>query len=200
MYCEISPRQSGKTTRLIQAALDYLIHNPTHIIAVVGISGKTIKHLKHKLVSLVNLLDITTPSMLVMVNRVRFKIPWAWSGVGYDREPDYWFFDEFGYMEERGIRHPITRDIIDNAYYSTTPGFTNSTNIIVEYCNRHNTQIHFNNPWAEERIQEQNNWSNYTREAVLGDWTRYMEERGLIKGIKINLIRKEIKKHRFTLW
>jgi hypothetical protein len=35
---------------------------------------------------------------------------------------------------------------------------------------------------------------------VLGDWVRYMETTGLINGIKENLIRKEIKKHRFTSW
>ena len=61
-------------------------------------------------------------------------------------------------------------------------------------------QIHFNNPWTEERIQEQGNWTDYIREAILGDWVRYMETNNLINGIKENLIRKFIKKHRFTSW
>jgi hypothetical protein len=50
MYVEISPRQSGKTTRLIQAASDYLRHNPTHNIAVVGINLNVVNDLKNKFI------------------------------------------------------------------------------------------------------------------------------------------------------
>jgi hypothetical protein len=192
MYVEISPRQSGKTTRLIQAASDYLRHNPTHNIAVVGMNSKNVVDLKDKFTRLLTNQNIS---------RVRFM-----SGNLFGRfllsntEPDYWFFDEFGYMREDYVRHPIYRNIIENGYYCTTPGHSLSTNLIVNHCRQNNIQIHFNNPWTEERIQEQGNWTDYIRECVLGDWVRYMETTGLINGIKENLIRKEIKKHRFTSW
>ena len=103
-------------------------------------------------------------------------------------------------MREENIKHPIYQDIIENAYYTTTPGHNTSTNLIVNHCIQNNIQIHFNNPWTEERIQEQGNWTDYIREAILGDWVRYMEANNLINGIKENLIRKFIKKHRFTSW
>jgi hypothetical protein len=191
MYVEISPRQSGKTTRLIQAASDYLRHNPTHNIAVVGMNSKNVVDLKDKFTRLLTNQNIS---------RVRFM-----SGNLFGKfllsntEPDYWFFDEFGYMREDYVRHPIYRNIIENGYYCTTPGHSLSTNTVVENCIQRGIQIHFNNPWTEQVIQE-NLWSDYIRDSVLGDWIRFMESKGLPHGIKINLIRKEIKKHRFTSW
>jgi len=188
MYVEISPRQSGKTTRLIQAASDYLRHNPTHNIAVVGMNVKNLMDLKDKFTRLLTNQNIS---------RVRFMSGNLFGK--FNTEPDYWFFDEFGYMREDYIRHPIYRNIIDNGYYCTTPGHSLSTNIIVDHCIQRGIQIHFNNPWTEQVIQE-NLWCDYVRESVLGDWVRFMESKGLFNGIKINLIRKEIRKHRFTSW
>jgi hypothetical protein len=188
MYVEISPRQSGKTTRLIQAASDYLRHNPTHNIAVVGINSKNVGDLKDKFTRLLTNQNIS---------RVRFMSGNLFGK--FNTEPDYWFFDEFGYMREDYVRHPIHRNIIENGYYCTTPGHSLSTNTVVEHCIDRGIQIHFNNPWTEQVIQE-NLWCDYVRESVLGDWVRFMESKGLINGIKINLIRKEIKKHRFTSW
>jgi len=187
MYVEISPRQSGKTTRLIQAASDYLRHNPNHSIAVVGINSMNTDELRNKFLR--EGIDISH------INFMSGYVGNLFHG------PNYWFFDEFGFMEN--ILHPIFRTIIENGYYCTTPAHTStyeSTNSIVEYCRQNNIQIHFNNPWTEERIQEQGNWNDYTRESVLGDWVRFMESKGLFNGIKINLIRKEIRKHRFTSW
>jgi len=194
LYCEISPRQSGKTTRLIQAASDYLRHNPNHNIAVVGINSMNTNELKSKFLR--EGIDISRINFMSGYSFRRFDPPWT-----TDQEPNYWFFDEFGFMEN--ILHPIFRTIIENGYYCTTPAHTStyeSTNCIVEYCRQNNIQIHFNNPWTEERIQEQGGWNDYTRECILGDWVRYMETTGLINGIKENLIRKFIKKHRFTSW
>jgi hypothetical protein len=191
MYVEISPRQSGKTTRLIQAASDYLRHNPTHNIAVIGMNSSHVKDLKNK---------FTTLFTNQNIGRIKFMSGNLFGK--FDTEPDYWFFDEFGYMREEHVKHPIYREVIQNAYYCTTPGYNPSTNMVVDYCIQRNIQIHYNNPWTESHIMEQNTigWDDYTREVVLGDWVRFMESKGLFNGIKINLIRKEIKKHRFTSW
>jgi len=189
MYVEISPRQSGKTTRLIQAASDYLRHNPTHNIAVIGMNSKNAGDLKDKFTRLLTNQNIS---------RIKFMSGNLFGK--YNTEPDYWFFDEFGYMREEHVTHPIYREVIQNAYYCTTPGHSLSTNVIVDYCIQRNIQIHFNNPWTEQVIQEQGTWNDYVRESVLGDWVRFMESKGLFDGIKINLIRKEIRKHRFTSW
>jgi len=195
MYVEISPRQSGKTTRLIQAASDYLRHNPTHNIAVVSVNRNFLNDLKRKFIqSNVNIERIEFVSSGLMdsfLNRVRF------------REPNYWFFDEFGYINIEHLLNPRTRTIFRNGYYCTTPTLRpNTTSYIVDYCRENNIEIHWNNPWTESHIMEQNTigWDDYTREVVLGDWVRFMESKGLFNGIKINLIRKEIKKHRFTSW
>lgn len=193
MYCEISPRQSGKTTRLIQAALEYLSYNPTHNIAVVGINSNAVNDLKRKF------LREGASGIGNVANRINFMSGYLFSSYR-GTEPDYWFFDEFGYLLPRDILHTIYSNVIENAYYCTTPGSSNATDIIVNYCTRNNIQIHFNNPWTESHIQNLIGWDNYLREAVLGDWVRYMETKGLFDGIKINLIRKEIKKHRFTSW
>ena len=186
MYVEISPRQSGKTTRLIQAASDYLRHNPTHNIAVIGMHQNNCTDLKNKFIR-----------NNINIDRIKFMSGNMFGR--YNQEPNYWFFDEFGYMREEHIRHPIYREIIQNAYYCTTPGHSLSTNTIVDHCIQRGIQIHFNNPWTEQVIQE-NLWCDYVRESVLGDWVRFMESKGLFDGIKINLIRKEIRKHRFTSW
>lgn len=190
MYVEISPRQSGKTTRLIQAASDYLRHNPTHNIAVVGINSMNTNELKSKFLR-----------EGINISHINFMSGYSFRR--FDQEPNYWFFDEFGFMTRENILHPIFRSVIENGYYCTTPNHISrceSTNTIIDYCRQNDIQIHFNNPWTEERIQEQGNWNDYVRESVLGDWVRYMEINGLINGIKENLIRKFIKKHRFTSW
>jgi len=196
LYCEISPRQSGKTTRLIQAASDYLRHNPTHKIAIVGISRVIVKDLKEKII-------LYSDFFRQNLDRITFLS----SHKIYDyniSNIDYWFFNEFGYMREQNISHPTRhRQIIENAYYCTTPTIIpNTTNLIIDYCLQNNIQIHWNNPWTESHIMEQNliGLDDYTREVVLGDWVRFMESKGLFKDIKINFIRKEIKKHRFRKW
>ena len=192
MYVEISPRQSGKTARLIQAASDYLRHNPTHNIAVVGMNSGHVGDLKDKLVR-------TGQN----INRIKFLSSISPNLLGQFIEPDYWFFDEFGYINIEYLLNPRARTIFRNGYYCTTPTLRpNTTSYIVDYCRENNIEIHWNNPWTESHIMEQNTigWDDYTREAVLGDWVRFMESKGLFNGIKINLIRKEIKKHRFTSW
>lgn len=192
MYVEISPRQSGKTTRLIQAASDYLRHNPTHNIAVVSVNRKFLNDIKRKLMQ-----------SNVNIERIKFLSSIFPNLLGQFIEPDYWFFDEFGYINIEYLLNPRTRTIFRNGYYCTTPTLRpNTTSYIVDYCRGNNIEIHWNNPWTESHIMEQNTigWDDYTREVVLGDWVRFMESKGLFNGIKINLIRKEIKKHRFTSW
>ena len=193
MYVEISPRQSGKTTRLIQAASDYLRHNPTHNITIVGFHQNNLTDLKNKLVR--------TGQNIDRIKFMSYSLFGRYSNCFFREitEPDYWFFDEFGCIKEEHVRHPISSNVIENAYYCTTPGHSLSTNTVVEHCIDRGIQIHFNNPWTEQVIQE-NLWSDYVRDSVLGDWVRFMESKGLFNGIKINLIRKEIRKHRFTSW
>ena len=48
MYVEISPRQSGKTTRLVQAVINYLQQNTEHTVAVVGFNNRSKNELKEK--------------------------------------------------------------------------------------------------------------------------------------------------------
>lgn len=197
MYVEISPRQSGKTTRLIQAASDYLRHNPTHNIAVVSVDRKFSNDLKRKFMQ-----------SNVNIERIKFLsgslLPHVYETINqFSIVYDYWFFDEFGYIHKEYILNPLTRAVFRNGYYCTTPTLRpNTTSYIIDYCRENNIEIHWNNPWTESHIMEQNTigWDDYTREAVLGDWVRFMESKGLFNGIKINLIRKEIKKHRFTSW
>jgi len=189
MYVEISPRQSGKTTRLVKAASDYLRHNPTHNITIVGVNEQNLKELKNKF--------IRSDEIFFMENIDRIKFMAGNLLDRYTIEPDYWFFDEFGFMREEHVKHPIYQNVIDNAYYCTTPINGLTTNTIVDYCVQRDIEIRFNNPWTEERIQEQGSWSNYTREVILNDWLRYMESKGLMNGTKINLAKKEIRKHRF---
>jgi hypothetical protein len=214
MYVEVSPRQSGKTTRLVDAVVSYLQQNFSDDLKIVlcCININSFKHIKRLIrgkisTELTNSLpmDYSYESVLKLVDSLYLtKIICVTSRINFNFDPNtisYWFFDEFSFLEPNKILHPINGSVLENAYYCTTPSSENrTTNIIVNYCIENDYQIHYNNPWTETLIEEQMSFNNYFREAVLNDWVNYMEEKGLLKGIKENLIRKFIKKHRFTLW
>lgn len=214
MYVEISPRQSGKTTRLVDAVVSFLQNNFSDDLRIVicAINLYSIKHIKRLVrnkiandLGSVLPMDYSKESILRTVDNLYMnKIISMTSRTNLrdHDEPSYWFFDEFAYLPPNKILHPIHGNILENAYYSTTPptGDERTINMLVNHCQNNNFDIHHINPWAEHNILEQGGLDEYTREVVLGDWVRYMESKNLIKGLKENLIRKEIRKHRFKNW
>lgn len=199
MYVEISPRQSGKTTRLIQAVINYLQQNTEHTVAVVGFNSMAKDELKEKISRQIN-------NSNIVAHRIKFLSGNLFGK--YNREPNYWFFDDFSFLPPSNLLHPIYSNVIENAYYCTTPLITSdlhgfglqrrSVNIIVNHCRQNNIEINFVNPWTERRLIEQGGLSEYTRQTVLTPWVEYMTERGFsIDGLKENWLPKHIKRHRF---
>lgn len=214
MYVEISPRQSGKTTRLVNEVVRYLLNggsNVNHIALTSHNSNSTID-LKNKIRDVLSLdcsrqiglewPDELTYKMVDSLYMSKIITPNTNMGFfgGYNREPDFWFFDEFAWLPPNKLLHPITGGVIENGYYCTTPtDRTNVIDIVVNHCRDNNVTINFNNPWTEARLQEQSGFSEYTRQTVLTPWVEYMTEKGFpINGLKENWLPKYVKRHRFS--
>ncbi|WP_256806003.1 hypothetical protein [Pseudomonas kurunegalensis] len=92
-YLEISPRQSGKTTRLAEMACDLVDQGRTVIFVVPRRAN-------------VNFLVRIHPRLIVLEDGKRLPT---------DVNPDdaVWFFDEFDYMKSTVVR--------EGAYYATSP-------------------------------------------------------------------------------
>jgi hypothetical protein len=117
----------------------------------------------------------------------------------YGYEPNMWFFDEFSFMSLDRVLHPITRNIITNGYYCTTPSsFTHSIDTIVSYCRDNNIDVTFHNPWTPNRLTEQGTFEPYIRNHVLNEWMDYMVSNGFdVRKLKAEIISKYIRKHKF---
>jgi len=213
MYVEISPRQSGKTTRLVAAAKQFLQNNPNSKIAIVSHNRRNSQELKTKIINRLCLevswgygMEWPDDRICRAVDRdygERIQIrAHTWIDRGY-LPPDYWFFDEFAYVNvgnlfpgpavhndyTPGNRVPsgVGNMIITNAYYCTTPSdHGNSTlDTLVGWCQNNGQEIVFHNPWTEQRLEEQQALSPYVRQHVLDYWVDYMTENGfLINGLK----------------
>lgn len=186
MYVEISPRQSGKTTRLIEAVITYLNRNPQHNVAILCPRIALTKHIRNKILNTIGNSEFFRIHISTSIEQLR------------GLTVHHYFFDEFSQMEPRHIT--FNREIIGNAYYCTTPTDKQSTiNMITNYCLRNNININYFNPWTETRIREQEGFDGYVREHVLEYWRNYMLSIGLdIKPSKENWIFKNIKKHFFV--
>ena len=215
MYVEISPRQSGKTIRLIDAAVNYLRNNPEHNIGIIGVNPRATSHIRKMIrekMALNSSLEhgLEWPDDLIyrMVDNVYTPRINALNSLILRRgelDPDYWFLDEFAYHPDHffgdttGYRHPTYEGLPLNAYYCTTPnGNTRMTQILIDWCRDNNETIHFHNPWTEAKIREQLGLSNYIRREVLDNWVDFMLDNGFpIKGLKENWIHKFLKPHNF---
>lgn len=214
MYLEISPRQSGKTTRLVSAVVEYLWNNPEHKITIVGLHLGSTQHMKMMIREKLALnsslrYGLEWPDDLIyrMVDNVymsRVSIRHSLVLKRGEREPDYWFLDEFGYFpnsffDSTGYMHPTYQGLPLNAYYCTTPnGNTETILKLIEWCRENNETIHFHNPWTETRIQEQYGFDTYIRREVLDTWVDFMMSHGFpIKGLKENWLTKFLKPHNF---
>jgi len=214
MYVEISPRQSGKTTRLVNAAVDYLRNNTEHKIAVVGLHTGCTKNIQRMIREKLALncsleYGLEWPDELIyrMVDNVymsRISLRHSLKLNRGQMDPDFWFLDEFGYFpsdffDSTTYRYPSYYGLPLNAYYCTTPnGNTDVTLRLIEWCRDNNHTIHFHNPWTESRIQEQYGFDAYIRREVLDSWVDFMTGHGFpIRGLKENWLTKFLKPHNF---
>jgi hypothetical protein len=223
MYVEISPRQSGKTTRLVEAAATFLRENRNSTIVIVSHSAINSREIKKKIrEKLVQ--DYAIEEGLNIPTELAYRtIDFLYTNnidvrhntlVGLGRTaPDYWFFDEFAYINlpdifpgvaihndhQRGNRVGWGNQIITNAYYCTTPGSRQTTTeVLVRWCQENNQIINFVNPWTERRLEEQDALGPYMRDAVLGDWVDFMRQNGFpMAALKENWLSKMIKRHKF---
>lgn len=224
MYVEISPRQSGKTTRLVAAAAEFLQANPDSIIAIVSHSRGNSGEIKNKILTKLELeiswqQGMDWPDDIISrttYNHYEGRILIKNNTTLYRGEmpPNYWFFDEFAYKRVEdvfpiygthndyniGNRLGEGNQIVANGYYCTTPSFASNRtlDILVRWCQDNNQEISFVNPWTEERLQQQYGLEPYTRNCILNDWVDYMTSRGFpIRLVKENLIYKFLKPHNF---
>jgi hypothetical protein len=204
MYVEISPRQSGKTTRLIEAAISYLRSDDYARIGIVSNTQTKGKYIKDKLKEAIY--NMVRPTWIgnyqnleLLTHEFYLRRVEVISDVNSVRglTVNYYFFDDFSVMEPRKMLFNNT--IVENGYYCTTPSEKRSTiNMITNHCFNNNIEIKFFNPWTEARISEQEGFADYIRENVLNSWSNYMESIGMnVAELKENWFTTRIKRHKF---
>lgn len=116
MTIEISTRQTGKTTRLIEALGTYLTNNPDHVVNLVTCKGdlgkRTLHHLINAFPSLKN--DILIKHRLVCSTNMVNNIPFSSYGINKKRVFDYYFVDEFEWISEDNLL------VKENGYYCSS--------------------------------------------------------------------------------
>lgn len=118
MYLEISPRQSGKTTRMIKYAIRLI--RKGHSVLFVSISQRYIRHLSDQLVRQLSIKSDTP--VITFTTYASYK-----KGNFKSTAYDFVLFDEFDFAN-------VNKDfIVKNGYYSTTPRFIRSTKYIKDY-------------------------------------------------------------------
>jgi thymidine kinase len=104
IYLEISPRQTGKTTRLVQAATDWINKNLENHAIICTVNNSAKKHVQY----LIN---------IYLINNHRIKVITQHESITYLKNLK-WFYDEFDHFEKKNLL------IIDETgYYVTTPKF-----------------------------------------------------------------------------
>ena len=215
MYVEISPRQTGKTTRLLEALIDYMV---THrvirhrfpLVALVACNQRALDELIGKLEVMGFINSNTRPEWLDYIvtgtgyEEVINKIELWYRFQNPVREPDYWFVDEFSMIQTEKL-FPNGMEPMDNAYYSSTPNTTagrfrfrtGSIYYLTDYCTANDINIKFHNNWTQARLEENGMLAEYMRDSILNDWVDFMEHYGFSPDeIKENWIPKRLKKHK----
>lgn len=190
MYLEISGRQTGKTSRLIEHASDYLQNNPTHRIGIVSPNFDSCKRIENQI------LENCGGDYRNNIKKVTSVMDLR----GYIF--NYVYFDEFSYIHTRNT-HLIEETISNlmpenhqNQYYCTTPnGFEIGATTLLDYFRQRGFQIQ-----SYDVSNEFRNDPMYQFEVNLfDDWCIHHElemyphpfNRGVTFGVKF------IKKHRF---
>jgi hypothetical protein len=159
MYVEISPRQTGKTQRLVEKASDYLYESfinddvlkKIKIVSPIVAQSKEIKErIKIRLCNKIALdkgLQTYSDAIKVYVSTFFNNNIIVSNKTGYINEinVDYYFFDEFDYIDVEDLLDPVTHNIIENGYYTTTPKFnTNfSLDMIKTHCDEYDININY---------------------------------------------------------
>lgn len=93
MVIEVSGRQTGKTTRLINDLVEYRLNNPNHKVCVVSLSSPALRH--------------RFLMRGISLNNIHFKNSME---MGYNR----YYVDEFDYINPNNLR------FYDNSYFTTS--------------------------------------------------------------------------------
>lgn len=139
MYVEISGRQTGKTTRMVNDIVHRLIDTNDNIV-IIGHNQDYFRRLKVKLES--ELLNTNHDSISIDMVRTflidrRIRFSYDMSTPSYDHWCDYYYVDEFAFL-------PVDwcLSIKENAYYCSTPNGDNHFTIgLMNYCRHNNITI-----------------------------------------------------------
>lgn len=128
MYLEVSGRQTGKTTRLIEHAVHQLLLNyndDTYIIAVLANTRYNTELLKEKICQkLIETVRREHPQMEWCIDALCDGILPITDMNQPGLRPNMWYVDEFAFIPSNRLRH------LDNTYFTTSP--TNDNNFLGE--------------------------------------------------------------------
>jgi hypothetical protein len=200
MYLEISGRQTGKTSRLIDHASDELLNNIDdhgHSICIVSPTNHgTVRISKMvKSVFIQKLGPVGEELRTIYVNRLHNKIKMSTTmtpvrGSSLVGNVTKYYIDEFAFIPNQDL-------IIGDNYYCTTPnGRYTFTTDLLNHCRRNGVEIKSydisrglrNSPYFDTEVNEFDNWC--VRHGLIGIMTRHPFDEDFF-------IRKYIKKHKF---
>lgn len=208
MYVEISGRQTGKTTRLVDHASDELLHNindGNYVIAVVSHShqlGERVNQLiVQKTINKIN--DMGYGDSLILRENLNKKII-----IQRDMEQplgrhiNKFYVDEFSFINDQNQRRGSPLRIDNNAYYCTTPKPGDEFILYLkDYCEYNDIEVVAydisqglrNELQMTEYVEEFDNWCIDNQLWMMNhpfEVSKMLNEKGFVRISKI-------KKHKF---
>jgi hypothetical protein len=208
MFVEISGRQTGKTTRLVEHAANHLLlnaQNSEHRITIVSITPNHSEGIKRKIVQ--KIFDILctsddnswvyltrffgTDNFTSVVDGLKQRIyvkNTMIRRIGMDT--GRYYVDEFSFINSDRLR------VLEDSYYCTTPISNDFTVELLEYCRESGVDVlSYDIPPTMRGVDylsdDVDMWDDFCIEHGLE-----MYEHPFVKR-KINMVIKSIKRHRF---
>ena len=125
MYLELSGRQTGKTNRLINHAINYLNENPNNTICIVSPNRLNSNRIKDRILQ-------SAPHIIESSIVVNFSMLAPRGHHLYDM----YYVDEFSFIHDEHVT------MYPNAYYCSTPRDSQWTRIIMDMFLVNNIPIH----------------------------------------------------------
>ena len=208
MFVEISGKQTGKTTRLVEHAANHLLlnaQNSEHRITIVSITinhGEGIKRkITQKIFDILSTSDdnswvyltrfFGTDNFTSVVDGLKQRINVKNTMVqprGMDT--GRYYVDEFSFINSNRLR------VLEGSYYCTTPISNDCTVELLEYCRESGVDVlSYDIPPTMRGVDHLSDdvdmWDNFCIEHGLE-----MYEHPFVKS-KINMVIKSVKRHRF---
>jgi hypothetical protein len=134
MYVELSARQTGKTTRMVDHMCETIMMNHINFVYLVVMNVEIGAHIKRMVKT--RLIDINGHDRVNQYLR-KIMVTYEMTRQHGFSDPDFYYVDEFCYLRSQDLL------IRENTYYCSTPNGNQDFSLdLVNYCNYNDIQIH----------------------------------------------------------